>query len=230
MKNQRMDISNIPAIIWGEESDKVYVFVHGKMSCKEAANDFAMIAEEKGYQTISFDLPEHGERTDKKYRCDIWNGKHDLLVIADYVFSNWKQVSLCACSLGAYFSLNAYAEKPFEKCLFQSPIVNMKYLIKQMFFWFGVTEERLYAEKEIFTPIDSLRWDYYQYIKEHPVKKWDIPTSILYGGKDTMQSLEVIQDFAEKYHCSLKISQNSEHSFMGENDKEIVRKWFEKNI
>ena len=72
MKTTKIKINNIPAIIWGEESDKVYLFVHGKMSSKEAAEQFAGIAEEKGYQTVSFDLPQHGERCDGTERCHIW--------------------------------------------------------------------------------------------------------------------------------------------------------------
>ena len=64
----KIKISNIPAIVWGKESDKVYLFVHGKMSSKESAEVFAKIAEEKGYQTISFDLPQHGDRAHEKAR------------------------------------------------------------------------------------------------------------------------------------------------------------------
>lgn len=60
----------------------------------------------------------------------------------------------------------------------------MEYLIQQMFLWFQVTEERLCVEKEIPTPVDTLRWDYYQYVREHPVCDWSIPASILYGGKE----------------------------------------------
>ena len=70
----KIEIGNIPVIVWGEKSKKVYLFVHGKMSSKESAKTFAKIASQKGYQTISFDLPQHGERQDQKYRCDIWNG------------------------------------------------------------------------------------------------------------------------------------------------------------
>ncbi|MEG0457257.1 MAG: alpha/beta hydrolase, partial [Oscillospiraceae bacterium] len=77
MKIQHIKINNIPAIIWGEKSNKIYIHVHGKMSCKEYAEQFVKIAEKKGYQTLSFDLPEHGERrNDLNYRCDIWNGMH----------------------------------------------------------------------------------------------------------------------------------------------------------
>ena len=84
---QNIKINNIPAIIWGEKSDKVYIHVHGKMSSKEYAENFARIADKKGYQTLSFDLPEHGERENNNYRCDIWNGIYDLTEIGDYAFS-----------------------------------------------------------------------------------------------------------------------------------------------
>lgn len=129
MKTQKFMLGDIPAILWGEDSNRVYVNVHGKMSRKEYAESFAAIAETKGCQTLSFDLPEHGERTDSK-RCDVWNGVADLKTISDYAFANWERVSLYACSIGAYFSLNAYNAMPFEKALFQSPIVDMERLVK----------------------------------------------------------------------------------------------------
>lgn len=153
-------LDDIPAILWGEDSNKVYVHVHGKMSRKEYAESFAAIAETKGYQTLSFDLPEHGERTDPK-RCDVWSGVSDLRTISDYAFANWERVRLCACSIGAYFSLNAYNAMPFEKALFQSPIVDMERLVKNMMLWSGVTEAELESKKEIPSPVDTLRWDYY---------------------------------------------------------------------
>lgn len=78
------------------------------MSNKESAESFAQIAESKEYQTISFELPEHGER--KNYRCDIWNGISDLHQKSSYTFVDWESVSLFACSLGAYFSLYAYKD------------------------------------------------------------------------------------------------------------------------
>lgn len=227
---KKIKINNIPAIVWGEKSDKVYLFVHGKMSSKEAAEVFAKIAGEKGYQTISFDLPGHGERTDEKVRCDIWNGMHDLTAVGDFVFGNWKEVSLFACSLGAYFSLNTYHTYNIKKCLFQSPILDMEYLIKQMMVWFDVTEERLAKEKEVDTPIDVMTWDYYQYVKTHPIQKWDIPTKILYGGKDNLQSLAVVKTFADKFDCALTVAENSEHPFMGAGDGQIVDKWLRDNV
>ena len=225
MKVEKINIEGIPALVWGEESEKVYLCVHGKMSCKESAEGIAEIAAEKGYQTISFDLPQHGERKDETKRCDIWNGIHDLTVMGEYVFRRWKEVSLYGCSLGAYFSLHAYRDRTFTNCLFQSPILDMESLIRQMFLWFGITEERLAKEKEIDTPIDLMSWDYFQYVLAHPVTKWNSPTHILYGGRDDLQSLAVIEQFAKRFGCDMTLSENSQHPFMEEADFPIVHQW-----
>ncbi|MBE5794538.1 MAG: alpha/beta hydrolase [Clostridiales bacterium] len=230
MKVQELTIAGIPALIWGEESDKVYLCVHGKMSNKESAAGIAALAAEKGYQTISFDLPQHGERKNETRRCDIWNGIEDLTQIGDYAFQRWQVVSLYACSLGAYFSLHAYADRPFRRCLFQSPILDMEYLIRQMFLWFGITEEALAREKEIDTPIDLMSWDYFQYVLAHPITRWRSPTHILYGGKDDLQSLDVIRSFADRFGCHVTLSVNSQHPFMEEADFPIVDQWLKDHL
>lgn len=230
METQKLVIGTIPAILWGKKSDKVYIYVHGKMSRKEYAQDFATIAERKGYQTISFDLPEHGERTDHSYRCDIFNGIKDLTTIADYVFSHWKDVSLFACSIGAFFSLNTYADRPFRRCLFQSPMISVEYFVKQQFKRYNITEEQLRSEKEIATPDELLRWDYYQYVITHPITTWTVPTAILYGAEDNLQPVEIIKEFSEVFNCKLTVSQNSEHPFMSPDDMPIVSAWLEENI
>lgn len=230
MKQEKITIGGIPAIVWGEKSDKAYIFVHGKMSAKEYAEQLARIADEKGIQTISFDLPEHGERKDENRRCDVWNGVADLTTIADYVFDRWRTVSLFACSLGAFFSLHAYKNRALEKCLFMSPIADMEYLIHQMFTWFNVTEEQLREQGEIPTPVDILSWRYYGYVRENPIEQWDFPTSVLYGTLDNMQSREVIESFCDKFGCKLTVSDGSEHPFMAESDTPIVEKWLRENV
>lgn len=230
MTGERVEIEGIPALIWGEPSDRVFLCVHGKMSSKESAEGLARIAAERGCQTICFDLPQHGERQGESRRCDIWNGVHDLTVVGNYVFRRWKDVSLYACSLGAYFSLHAYQGRRFTKCLFQSPIVNMEYLIRQMFLWFDISPERLAREKEIDTPIDLMTWDDYQYVLAHPVRRWDSPAGILYGGRDDLQSLQVMRDFAVRTGSSITLAGDSEHSFMDEKDAAIVQQWLRDHI
>ena len=71
-----------------------------------------------------------------------------------------------------------------------------------MFLWFDITEEILYAKKEIPTLIDILSWDYYQYVKGNSVTRWNSPTYMLYGGKDNLQSMQVIENFAKLNHVA----------------------------
>lgn len=230
MRIEKTNIDGIPALVWGAPSDKVYLFVHGKRSSKDAAALFAQIAEERGCQTLSFDLPQHGERGESKERCDIWNGIRDVTRMCQAVFEGWKEAGLYGCSLGAFFSLHVCGAYPFQNCLFQSPIVDMESLIRQMMLWFDVPEQRLKQEREVDTPIDLLSWDYFQYVLSHPIEKWSIPTSILYGGKDELQSRQVMQSFAERFGCRLTVSEFSEHPFMQPSDLPIVENWTRRSL
>ena len=87
MKTERININNIPSIIWGEKSNKVFIAVHGNMSNKED-EVIKILAEkvvEKGYQVLSFDLPEHGDRKDnKEYLCKVQNCVNDLKQVIEY--------------------------------------------------------------------------------------------------------------------------------------------------
>ena len=180
MKKETIKIERIPAILWGDKSNRIYIYIHGKLSSKEEAEGFAEIAIPKGYQVLSFDLPEHGDRANENYPCMVWNGVCDLEIIGNHVRQNWSDISLCGNSLGAYFSLLAYKDFPFRKCLFLSPILDMERLIKNMMKWSGVSERELKEKHEIATSMgETLYWDYFCYVRENPIRKWDTPTYLL---------------------------------------------------
>lgn len=227
---EKLYVNNIPAIVWGEPSQKVYIYVHGKMSYKESAEQFAELAMKKGYQTISFDLPEHGERHDENYPCDVWNGCNDLNQILDYAQGRWENISLYACSIGAHFALYAYQDKKLDYCMFQSPILDINQLIHRMFRWFHLSEEALRERKVIKTPFHVMTWDYYTYILEHPIERWETPTNILYGTRDEMQTRESVEEFASKYGCELVVAENSFHGFAKERDLPVAYEWMETYI
>ena len=69
------------------------------------------IAEKKGFQTVSFDLPQHGERScdespeEKIWVFNVFNALTDLRQMAEYVYARWKAVSLFGNSYGAQISL-----------------------------------------------------------------------------------------------------------------------------
>lgn len=234
MKTEKLYIDNIPSILWGEKSSKVFIAVHGNMSNKED-EVIKILAEKvvsKGYQLLSFDLPEHGERkSHQEYLCKVQNCVKDLKQIIEYAKENYEEINLWACSMGAYFSLLAYKDENIKQCLFLSPVVNMKIIIDNMMLWSNTTEEELKEKQEIKTDFgQTLYWDYYEYVKENPITNWNKNTYILYGNKDNMQDEKVIKDFCNKFNCELSILENGEHYFHTEEQMEYYRNWLHKTI
>lgn len=233
MKRNNLMIEHIPAILWGEPSDKLFIAVHGNMSSKddEAIVIFAEAAVDKGYQVLSFDLPEHGERKGEDYACKVQNCVSDLTVIMGYAQTISSNINVFACSMGSYFSLLAYRDLPLKQCLFLSPVLNMERIINNMMTWFNVSEGRLEIEKEIETPIgQTLYWDYYCYVKSHPIDNWNIPTAILYGSDDNLTEFDVVSEFVKRYHCKLQVLEHGEHYFHTDEQLNCFRQWLRKNI
>lgn len=234
MRIEKIKINNIPSIIWGEKSNKVFIAVHGNMSNKEdeVIKILAEKVTKKGYQLLSFDLPEHGERKDNKnYLCKVQNCVNDLKQIIEYAKKNYDEINLWACSMGAYFSLLAYKGEDIKSCLFLSPVVNMKIIIDNMMLWSNTTEEKLKAKQEINTEFgQTLYWDYYKYVKENPIVNWNKETYILYGSKDNMQEQSIIQDFSNKFNCKLSILENGEHYFHTEKQLDYYKSWLDKTL
>ena len=231
MEIERIKINNIPSIIWGKDSRRVFIAVHGNMSNKEdeVIKIFAQKAVEHGYQVISFDLPEHGERkVDTNYLCKVQNCVNDLKQIMDYAKMRYDEISLWACSMGAYFSLLAYKDEELESSVFLSPVVNMKLIIDNMMLWSNTTEEELKEKQEIkteFGPI--LYWDYYEYVKNNPIEEWNKPTFVLYGNKDNMQDEDTIKNFCEEFNCLLEVLDGGEHYFHTEEQLDFYNNWLE---
>ncbi len=125
----------------------------------------------------------------------------------------YDRIILIANSVGAYFLMNASAEKHIAHAYFISPIVDMEKLIIDMMKWACVTEQELQDRKIIHTDYgEDLSWEYLCYVREHPVS-WDTPTDILYGSKDHLTSIETMTSFAGKHQATLTVMENGEHWF-----------------
>ncbi len=218
----------IPAVLWGNASDKCFIVVHGDQSNKEdtVIQRFAEIVTTRGYQVLSFDLPEHGARLHDKTICTVQNCVADLDAVMKYVLASGKQVSLFAVSMGAYFSLLSFHNQPLQRCLFLSPVVDMGHLIDKMMHAFGVTEAQLKARQEIATPIGkTLYWDYYTYVKEHPVTNWPFLTDILYGEQDAISEYGDVLAFCGLFNCDLEIMPQGEHHFHTQAQLDLFCEW-----
>lgn len=233
MIKKEIKIDNIPTILWGEDSSKLFIAIHGNMSCKSDI-PIAILAEEVvplGYQVLSFDLPEHGERKNEAILCKVETCVQELTKIMDFASTRAKSISLFACSMGAYFSLLSYKDSSLEQSLFLSPVVNMERIINNMMTWFHITEEKLKNEQEIMTPIGQmLYWDYYSYVKANPIVKWHTPTAILYGEKDELCEFEFILSFAKDFGSEVEVVYDAEHYFHTAEQLMYYRKWLKKHL
>lgn len=226
MNKRYCTINHIPTIIFGAPSDKVYLFVHGKCGSKEDAQNFAEIVCDKGFQVLSIDLPEHGERRNNAEKLVPWEVVPELQGVLSYAKQHWQSVSLYAVSIGAYFSLLAFQKEHFANCLFLSPVLNMVALIEKMMGWAAVSTAQLQAEKEIPTDFgEVLSWAYYTYAKEHPINTWSSPTAILYAGQDNLTDRRTVTDFADVFGCSLQIYEDGEHWFHTDEQLTVLRNW-----
>ncbi|MBP2100398.1 alpha/beta hydrolase [Enterococcus rivorum] len=224
-------IEGIPAVLWGPKSNHVFIAVHGDQSNKEddIIKLFAEVAVNKGYQVLSFDLPEHGDRKIERTLCTAQNSVKDLVKIVNYVSYQAVKISVFGCSIGAYFSMLAYKDELIQQALFLSPVVDMKRIIFNMMMWFNISEERLKKDQKVVTPIKTLYWDYYEYVLIHPLQ-WHSPTKILYGAKDELCEEDFINQFVEKTSSELTILEEGEHFFHSQEQLTFFEKWLERSI
>lgn len=149
MRKIKSTIDKIPVIVYGETSGNCFLYIHGKQGFKEEAKSFAEIVVPKGWQVLSIDLPEHGERKREKDRFNPWCVVPELKMILQYMKQYYTKIGLRANSIGTWFAMQSFCGLEFEKYLFVSPVLDMKKLIQNMMQWAAVSEERLEAESLI---------------------------------------------------------------------------------
>jgi len=195
---------------------KAIIYIHGKGGSAAEAEHYAPLFPD--YTVIGFD-----------YRAQTpWEAKQEFAAYFDSVAAEYDEVCLIANSIGAYFSLCALSEKSIAKAFLISPIVNMEKLICDMMAWANVTESELEEKREIATAFgETLSWEYLLWVRSHPIK-WSIPTEILYGGKDNLQSIETIRAFAEEHDANVTVMEGGEHWFHTAEQMAFLDDWIRK--
>ena len=154
-----------------------------------------------------------------------WESIGEFQAEAKRLLSEYDSVILVANSIGAYFSLLSLADMPIEKAYFISPIANMEKLICDMMHWAGVTEDELQEKGIIATDFgEDLSWEYLTWVRSHPVS-WHIPTEILYGSEDNLQSMDTVKAFAAGCGAGLTVMEHGEHWFHTEEQLQFLREW-----
>lgn len=193
--------------------DRIIVYIHGQGGSSEEAEHYRTLF--KDCDVIGFDYTAQSP----------WEAKDEFSKFFDAIFIAHKTVTLIANSIGAFFAMSALSERPIEKAYFVSPVVNMERLIEDMMTWANVSENELREKGSIETTFgQKLSWKYLSYVREHPID-WNVPTHILYGGRDNLTSFATISEFAEKTGATLTVMDDGEHWFHTERQMRFLDRW-----
>lgn len=228
MKKERININGIPAILWGDKSNQIVIVTHGSQSHKEdrfiqcCAENFC----QRGFQLLSFDMPEHGDRKAKLPIHTVEQAIDDLNEIYHYSEERYESIIGIGCSLGAYYTLIAYQHKPLRYVALLSPVVDLIELTHQMLENDNKSINDVIENKSIILSNGIVvRYEDYQYLQSHLLNKVSYPISILYGRNDKLISYESIEKFVRKYDCEWIISDKSEHYFLTKEDMIQINEW-----
>ncbi|MGN1250884.1 MAG: alpha/beta hydrolase [Candidatus Spyradocola sp.] len=231
MKTEFFALSGVPAVLYGDPAPRVLLCVHGKMGCKEEGEWVARTACPLGWQVLAVDLPEHGARKGCPERLVPWQTVPELRAAMEYARARWRTVALYAVSIGAAFSLEAFADCPPDRALLLSPVPNLRALIERMMLGADVTAERLRAERTISTAFgETLEWDYYAYVCAHPVQRWTPPTAMLCAAHDALVPRANVDDFAARFGAELTIVPDAEHWFHTDDQLAVLEKWLREHL
>ena len=130
-----------------------------------------------------------------------------------------------ANSIGAYFALHALTEKPVDRLLLISPVVDMEALIVGMIAAANVTEDELREKGTIETAFgEPLSWAYLNWVRAHPVE-CRLPVDILCGENDALQPLDAVRRFARRCGASLTVMPGGEHWFHTGEQMQFLDNW-----
>jgi len=186
------------ALIIGDKSDRVFLYVHGNGGSKEEAHAFAEVAVPLGYQVIGIDLPVM-EWPEKVLSI--------LEEVKQYLKANYKTISIRANSIGSWYSLMAFEGEEIEQALLVSPLLDMKTFIECM-------EQRDEA--------------YYEWVVNHPITKWSAETYILRPAVDLVVNEKVYQSFLSTHNCQVEIVDGGEHWFHTPEQLAVLSQWEKK--
>ncbi len=198
MKTLVTRIATVEALIIGEKTDKVFLFVHGHGGNKEEAQAFAEVVNPLGYQVIGIDLPV----------MEMPEIVMDLLSdVTQYLKQNYRSINVRANSIGCWFSMLAFQQVGLDKALFVSPLLDMKTFIDCA----DYKDDR-----------------YYEWVVSHPIVRWDAETFILRPRRDAVVAEMVYDSFLSQHPCQMEIVGNGEHWFHTAEQLEILRQWEKK--
>ncbi|MBQ9522148.1 MAG: alpha/beta hydrolase [Oscillospiraceae bacterium] len=190
---------------------KGLLYIHGKGGAAAEAEHYRPLFPDCDVTGL-----EYGSRTP-------WEARDEFRRFAEHDHS-----IVVANSIGAFFAMHALGDTPIERAYFISPVVDMERLITDMLQWAGVTERDLMEQGTIETSFgETLSWEYLTWVRRHPVS-WHVPTSILCGANDNLQSPDTIRAFAARTGADVTVMEGGEHWFHTAEQMAFLDNWIQR--
>ena len=192
---------------------KCVIYIHGKGGSADEAEHYKPLFAD--FDIIGMD-----------YQAQTpWKAKTEFARFFAEITVKYQQISIVANSIGAFFAMHALNDRKISEAFFISPIVNMENLIKNMLKYANVTEAELQKKEIIQTEFgETLSWEYLSWVRNNLIN-WRVPTHILYGNNDNLQSLKDIEDFAAKISADVTVMNSGEHWFHTEKQMRFLDNW-----
>ena len=192
---------------------KAVWFIHGRSGFATESEHYVPLF--KDYDVIGFD-----------YESRLpWEAEKEFPAEYKRLSEKYDSITVVAVSIGAYYTLSNLGLEKIERAFLISPIVDMEKVVSNMMKMAKVTEEELREKSIIETDFgETLSWQYYTYVKEHPIK-WNIQTDILYGENDYFTDIDTMKNFAEKINATLTVMKGGEHWFHTDEEMKFLDEW-----
>lgn len=197
---------------------KAILYIHGKGGSYLEAEQYRKNC--PGFDMIGIDYDDNRP----------WIVQKPIRQAYDRAHEKYESILVIANSIGAYYTMHTLQTSNIEKALFISPVLDMERLIRDMMLWTNVTEEELRDVGEIPTDFgETLSWEFLCFVREHPIN-WDIPTEILYAGKDNLISRQTVEKFAASHNAKVTVMENGEHWFHTDEQLAFLDEWMKKAV
>ena len=155
-----------------------------------------------------------------------WDALEEFGPFFDRMKRTYGPTVLIANSIGAFFAMQALKDAQLERAYLISPIVDMEQLICDMMRRSCVSEGEL-AEKGVIPTAfgQDLSWAYLTWVRAHPISSWNVPTAILYGSRDALQSHDAMRAFAARTGATLTVMDGGEHWFHTPAQMAFLDRW-----
>ncbi len=161
-------------------------------------------------------------------KCFPWVVIPEWQAIVRQLRERYTRIVFCAVNMSAWFLMRTFRFERLERCLFLSPIVDMRLQIENRMAKAGITASDL-GWKQSLPDADGemIVWDFYAYAAYQPISCWETPTEILYAQGDTQQPEKTMRMFADRFGCGLTVI-DGEHPIPL--DSPVLQEWIRKKL